>query len=230
MAVKAETRNRVKGIIAGNGNGSGPAVKDAKITINPQRWEEARFGIESIEPLVINRFSKKSEEMIRDKHASGQRGMKGAAKEPKDFDALYRGSMFSADGWYGINAMSFKHAMVEACVTAGFHKSKARTLIHVIADGHDDADGTPLVRITSGKPRKIEHITRVKGGSPDIRVRAMWDKWSATVRVRYDADWFSLSDIANLLMRAGNGGVGEGRNSSKQSVGMGWGSFRMVSR
>lgn len=202
------------------------ADKEKKITIEPQRWQDASFSIVGIEPLVIHRFSKKAEAIIREKHATGQQSRKGSTRAPKDFDALYHGAMFkSPQGWYGINAMSFKHAMVDACVTAGFHKSKAKTLVHVVADGHDSIDGQPLIRITKGAPRKLEGITRLPNGQPDIRVRAMWEKWAATVRVRFDPEWFSLSDVANLLMRAGNGGVGEGRNSSKKSVGMGWGSF-----
>jgi len=54
--------------------------------------------------------------------------------------------------------------------------------------------------------------------------------WRADVRVTFDADMFEPIDVANLLMRAGlQVGVGEGRNDSKKSCGMGWGSFRLVS-
>jgi hypothetical protein len=50
--------------------------------------------------------------------------------------------------------------------------------------------------------------------------------WTTTLRVTFDADLFTLTDITNLLMRAGmQVGVGEGRPSSKNGIGMGWGTF-----
>ena len=53
--------------------------------------------------------------------------------------------------------------------------------------------------------------------------------WSATVRVKFDADMFSLSDVINLFMRAGQQvGIGEGRPDSKKSHGMGWGTFHVT--
>ena len=46
------------------------------------------------------------------------------------------------------------------------------------------------------------------------------------MRVRFDADQFTLTDVANLLMRVGmQVGIGEGRPFSKNSNGMGWGLF-----
>jgi hypothetical protein len=55
----------------------------------------------------------------------------------------------------------------------------------------------------------------------------MWEPgWEATVRIRFDADLFTITDVANLLRRAGlQVGVGEGRPDSKKSAGMGWGIF-----
>ena len=57
----------------------------------------------------------------------------------------------------------------------------------------------------------------------------MWAAgWEATVRVKFDADLLTISDIANLLMRAGlQNGIHEGRPASKMSVGMGWGTFEV---
>ena len=50
------------------------------------------------------------------------------------------------------------------------------------------------------------------------------------IRIRFDADMFSLTDITNLLMRVGlQVGIGAGRPFSKDSCGMGWGLFDIVS-
>ena len=56
----------------------------------------------------------------------------------------------------------------------------------------------------------------------------MWREWSAKVRIKFDADLFTTTDVANLLMRVGmQVGVCEGRPDSKNSVGMGWGTFEV---
>jgi hypothetical protein len=54
----------------------------------------------------------------------------------------------------------------------------------------------------------------------------MFRKWTATLKVCYDADQFSADDVANIVLRSGlQVGILEGRMSSKNSAGMGWGSF-----
>ena len=71
------------------------------------------------------------------------------------------------------------------------------------ADGFDREDGTPLVRIIGGDYRSVTHHVRNATGVVDIRSRPMWDEWEADVRIRFDADQFSLTDITNLLSRVG---------------------------
>jgi hypothetical protein len=46
--------------------------------------------------------------------------------------------------------------------------------------------------------------------------------------LRWDADQFSVNDVMNLLSRAGvQVGIGEGRPFSKNSNGMGWGTWEV---
>jgi hypothetical protein len=58
----------------------------------------------------------------------------------------------------------------------------------------------------------------------------MWEPgWEAIVRIHYDADRFTVQDVANLLLRAGmQVGVGEGRMSSPHCVGLNWGCFTLA--
>jgi hypothetical protein len=119
--------------------------------------------------------------------------------------------------------------MMSACRLVGFQVVKAKLAVFVEADGMDKVDGTPLVKI-EGEPEHVEHYVRNATGVVDIRVRAMWREWVVNLTVRYDADMFSLADVANLLARAGlQVGVGEGRPDGKRSAGMGWGMFRIDS-
>jgi len=103
----------------------------------------------------------------------------------------------------------------------------AKLSVFIEADGFDVDDGTPLVKITKGQPIYHEAAVRNDSGVCDIRARPMWrEGWEAKVRIRYDADQFSLIDVSNLLGRAGmQVGLGEGRPDSKNSAGMGWGLF-----
>jgi hypothetical protein len=65
-------------------------------------------------------------------------------------------------------------------------------------------------------------------GVADIRVRPMWREWGANVRVKYDADQFTIQDVTNLMQRVGmQVGIGEGRPDSRDSAGLGWGTFRL---
>ena len=54
----------------------------------------------------------------------------------------------------------------------------------------------------------------------------MYPEWSAKLKIKFDSDMFSVHDVANLLSRMGaQVGIGEGRPDSKNSAGMGWGTF-----
>ncbi len=158
--------------------------------------------------------------------AGSSQSKKKTKKEAKDFKAIYEGAKhkMAKGGGCGIPAPAFRNAMVRACSMVGFKMTQAKCSIFIEPDGFDAGDGTPLVAITKGKPHYAEHYVRIQN-TTDIRPRPMWDEgWEATVRVRFDADQFTVEDIANLLYRAGQQvGIGEGRPFSKDSCGMGWG-------
>lgn len=199
------------------------------LTINPPNFKTAEFTIIGTAPYVQQAFSEKARNAIKFKQEKGSTSNKGTAKEAKDFMECYHNSMHvSKDGWKGIPAGAFRAAMISACRTVGFKMTMAKLSVFVEADGFDKADGTPLVKISKGEPRYCEHMVRIQQ-TVDVRARAMWDEgWEAKLRVRFDADQFTLSDLSNLLMRVGvQVGVGEGRPDSKSSAGMGWGTFAL---
>lgn len=181
-------------------------------------------------PLVINRFSAKALETMRVKQEGGSRSKKGTKRDPKDFQAVYEGARHkSAEGWDGVAAGAFRAGMISACRLVGFKMTLAKLSLFVEADGFDVVDGTPLVRITKGEPKYVEHFVRPEMGGVDIRPRPMWaEGWEIELRVRWDEDQFSLTDVINLMMRVGQQvGIGEGRPDSPKSTGMMWGLFRV---
>jgi hypothetical protein len=102
----------------------------------------------------------------------------------------------------------------------------AKLSLFVEQDGWDKEEPqVPLIRIY-GKPVRQDDVARVETGQPYVTIRAAYHDWTAKVRIRWDADQFTVQDVSNLLSRVGmQVGIGEGRPYSKNSTGMGWGTF-----
>lgn len=204
---------------------------DEQITIKAPAMRIAKFKLRGTAPYVQNAFPEKARELMRSKQAAGSVAKKGSKREAKDFNLCYEQAQHvSREGWNGIPASAFRAALISACRLVGFKMTLAKLSVTVIADGFDRLDGTPLVKITKGKPEYVEHAVRNATGVADIRARPMWSEgWEAEPTIRWDSDQFTAPDVANLLMRVGmQVGIGEGRNDSKNSAGMGWGSFEVL--
>jgi len=202
--------------------------KTEQVVIAAPNFGYADFSIVGMAPYVQLKFAEKTKDELRRKHELGSQSRKGAKKEARDFDEDYRQAFHVSDeGWHGIPASAFRKAMISACRTVGFQMTKAKLSIFVEPDGFDRNEGTPLIRIEGEPEMKIDNVKN-QTGVVDLRVRAMWREWSAMVRVRFDADFFSITDVSNLLARAGlQVGIGEGRPDSKNSAGMDWGLFKI---
>lgn len=204
----------------------GPPVR---VAVKPLDFRTIEFAIVGDSPYVQNKFSAKATAQIVATQKAGSVAQSKRERKPKDFDALYEAAMHIAkEGWHGMPAPAFRNAMISACRTCGVKMTHAKLGVFIIADGYDP-DGTPLVKITRGKPRMHVGPARNDNGSVDIRARPMWDPgWEAKVTVRYDADMFSMTDVTNLMVRVGaQVGIGEGRPDSKDSAGVGWGTFEV---
>ena len=199
------------------------------VTIKPANIQTAEFGIKGTAPYVQARFSGKAMQAMMTKMAAGSTASKSRAKPARDFDDDYRQAMhISTEGWYGIPAGAFRQAMISACRLVGFKMTLAKLSVFVHADGFDKIDGIPLIRL-EGTPERTDMAVRNATGVADIRVRPMWREWSAKVRVKYDADQFTLQDVTNLMQRVGmQVGIGEGRPDSRESAGLGWGTFELA--
>lgn len=198
------------------------------IRISPPKMSQAAFHIEGTAPLMTARFSKKAELMSKMQEGSSARSKR--QRDARDFDKDAEGAAYRhADGWYGMNAASFRNAAISACRLVGFKMTLAKLSIFIEADGYDRDEGTPLVKIIVGEPSiSVMHV-RNATGVVDMRARPMWGPgWEAVVRVTWDRDQFSLTDVTNLIARIGaQVGVGEGRPDSRDSAGLGYGLFQV---
>jgi hypothetical protein len=199
---------------------------EEKVNIKPINFRTYTFTIEGTAPYVQNRFWNKgplAEHMAHE----GQKTTK--KKAPRVYEKEYLAAMhLGYKGEPGIPAAAFRAAMISACRLVGFKMTLAKLSVFVEADDFCQFDNVPLVNIISDVPLMSMDAVRVSNGQPDVRARPMWREWKAKVKVKYDGDLFSFSDIVNLLDRCGQQvGIGEGRPDSKQSTGMGWGTFRV---
>jgi len=199
------------------------------VKISRPRLRTADVPIRGISPYVQHAFSEKQRKQMEDTQRAGQQAKGRKVRVPKDFDAVYEAAKHvSREGWLGIPAPAFRNAMISACRLVGIVMTRAKLSVFVEADGFDKNDGTPLVRIV-GEPHIHQATVRNETGVADIRWRPMWDEWSAIVRVTWDEDQFSSTDVFNLMFRAGmQVGIGEGRPDSPNSNGLGWGRFEVV--
>lgn len=224
MTVEAYTDVRTRGAPK-------KAPPDRKVVIEAPKFEQASIRIRGIAPYVQHKFSQKSVNTMIETQKMGQQAKKGRKRDPKDFRAAYEGAMHvSREGWCGIPAAAFRNGMISACRTVGFKMTIAKLSVFVEADCFDRESGDGLVKITKGKPHEHFATARNDNGSTDVRCRPMWDEgWEAIVRIRWDAEQFSATDIVNLFARVGlQVGVGEGRPDSKKSAGLGWGMFEVI--
>lgn len=199
------------------------------IHIAPPNIKTGEVWIKGTAPLVMHKFSDKAKNMMREKQAAGSTAKTKKERVAKDFDALFEGARHrSFEGWDGIPAPAFRNACIDACRLVNYKMTMAKMSIVVDADGFDATEGTPLVKIYGGEPRKLESMVRLATGVCDISVRPQWLEWGARLRFKYDADQFTANDVVNLIARAGmQVGVCEGRPFSKNSNGMGWGTFEI---
>lgn len=208
------------------------APETRSVVIAAPHFESAQIKIVGTSPLVLHKFAQKSKEAMIAKQEAGQQGKKVTKRAAKDFNASFEGARHRASarhgGWDGFTASAIRNAMISACRVAGFKMTIAKLSVFCVADGYSD-DGDALVKITKGTPTMDVRPARNDNGAMDIRARPMWAPgWEATVTLRWDADQFSATDVANLLARAGaQVGVGEGRADSRESAGLGWGHFEV---
>ena len=205
---------------------------DEIAVIKPANIVRANITIRGTAPLVINAFPKKSQDQMMLAMSTPKNQKKAKSERPaRNFDEDFKGAKHVAiEGWDGISALAFKNAMISACRTAGMVMVTTKQTLSVIAEGYDYG-GYPLVKIISKTPpeRLISHVRNDNCGT-DIRIRPMWREWSAVVTVQFDADMITAESVVNLLDRAGRQvGICEGRPGSKDSCGMGWGTFEVVS-
>jgi hypothetical protein len=203
-------------------------TKSTKIEIVEPNFQQIKFRIIGTAPLMTHKFSQKALNQIREKQTATEKVSR--QRSPKDYEEEYNGARYtSMQGWDGLNAVSIKCSMVNACrYVRGLPMTQAKGLVFVMSEGFDKESGTPLVRIQGCEPIHDTRPVRLESGVTDLRNRPRYDNWYADIVVEFDADMLTATDVANLLNRAGRQvGICEGRPGSTNSMGIGFGTFRI---
>lgn len=177
----------------------------AQITVQTLEQTMVDVPLLGTTPLITHKWSAKAKRMMLD----AQRGVK-RAKEKRDPEADYEASIYrTAKGEYGFPAVAFKAAMVRGGKLAGVKMTDARQLLRVHGVAAEDG-GDELV-VIDGEPRMREDMVRVQTSS-DLRYRAEFPKWRATLRVGFYPQLIDLSSVLSLIDFGGQTvGVGEWR-------------------
>lgn len=207
---------------ATNGNGS-TATTEGESAIRLRRLERVIFEvpISGTSPLIVNRWSEKAKEMM----LQAQQTKARAKKDPKDPIANFEASKYRmADGRDGFPATAFKAAIVHAGrMFDGITQVLLKQTVIVIGEGQDQ-----LLPLTYGDVTMREDTPRNASGVADLRYRAQYWPWSATLKVRTIAGQFDEESILSLVDAAGIGGVGEWRPTSPKSATGTFGTFEVV--
>ena len=178
------------------------------IEIAPPRIRELHLGITGKSGLICHHFSEKSRRQIEATQAKSAKGPKVA----RDPEAEYEGAFYKLEGGgYGFPCAGFKKAAIRAAkMLDGVNMTDARQMFFVEADDRDTT-GVDCVRI-HGTPEMRTDTVRLAKGVADLRYRPEFRDWSCTLKISYDEDLISGSQIVNLFMRAGlQVGVGDWR-------------------
>lgn len=185
------------------------AVDDPGIYISKLERKQAIVSVKGTAPLIVHRFDEKAKRQMLEK----QMGATRMKKEPKDPQADYERSLHRLpDGSAGFPATGFKAATIGAArYFDGVKMTELRRALFFTGEGEDQ-----LVKI-EGEHHMREDMVRISMGTADLRYRAQFDDWSATLKIWYMPSMLSLESLINLVDAGGSGGIGEWRPSKSDS-------------
>lgn len=173
--------------------------KSGILTLPGMTADSMRVLIIGTAPLIMHKFSAKSEQILLDKHM-GEATPGG--REIKDPEANFEAARYRlTDGSDGIPAVSFKKSLVAMCgKDAGIYKSKAGA-IRFIAD--DLATGLCRIITPDGQPTMHQEIVRNANGMPDIRHRPHYWPWAALLQISFVERYASPARILQITELSG---------------------------
>ena len=176
---------------------NGRAGKTKSVQLMSLKPERSIFTITGISPLIVHAWGGKAIRMIEDK----QQKKGKQPKEAKDPEAEMASCFYPRSGKkHTIPAAAIKAAIVSAATSLddkiNFSQKKIKQAIFVVGD---------MLELDASEPKMRTDMVRVGGmsKSADVRYRPMFEKWSCSFQVDYNASVYSLEQVAQLIEVAG---------------------------
>ena len=197
------------------------------ISIPPLVEKWVTIKVMGITSLIMQAFAESRIKLIESKQQGKVKKPKGPRKPEQEYcESLYwfdkkenriqpGNDPAKHDGFFGIKAVAFKHAMIRAAkALLKIEMVDNRIRFHVVGN----LKGGEFIKI-EGKPRFHSSMRRIGQGTWDPVYRAEFVKWAAELKIRYFANSLSEEQIVNLVAHSGFAGVGELRPASRQGTG-----------
>jgi len=185
-------------------------MADTGIVLQRLQRVTALITVEGTAPLIMSRFDEKARQMMLDAQMQKAR----IKKAPKDPEANFQRSMHRLPaGGYGFPAVGFKAATIGAArYFEGIAMTELRRALYFLGEGPDQ-----LVPLECSEPKMREDVVRIGGKTADLRHRAQFDEWRATLKIMYLPQMLTLESLAALVDAGGMNGIGEWRPGKADS-------------
>lgn len=179
--------------------------------------------IEEITPLIINKFSTKSQTQMLE----AQMQTVKKKREPKDPVALFEGAKHKDEqGRDCLHAASIRNAMISAA--RGIDGITMASLKQAIFVEGPEGPKQNLLPIKYDKCVMRQDAVRNDSGTADLRFRPCYEGWSVDFRLVILKNVISVAQALQLVELAGfSCGVGEWRPAGKTGLGGSFGRFRI---
>jgi hypothetical protein len=180
----------------------------SNILVAAPQERELHLKVTGKSGLICHHFSEKSRRIMQATQSKAAKGPKSV----RDPQAEYEGAFYNLEGGgYGFPCAGFKKSAIRAAkMLDGVNMADARQMFFVEPDDRDTT-GIDCVRI-EGTPYMRTDTVRLSKGVADLRYRPEFRNWSCTLKISYDEDLISGSQLVNLFLRAGlQVGIGDWR-------------------
>lgn len=210
------------------------------VEIRPIDMKTVEVTLVGDTPMIMHAWSEKAKRMMLEAQQGKAKGKKKPIKNPVDdfIQSIYWltekpiypddsseeiceeafNKAIANGAKFGFPVTAFKQAAISAAYRMGWVKNQMglRGAFFIESEYGD------MVEIKSDTPIMREDMVKIAGGTADIRYRGEFRNWSATFKVKYNANGeFSLENIINIINAGGTiCGAGEWRPERDGQFGM----------
>lgn len=179
--------------------------KSNSVTIKDFNIRTVSVKIKGISPLIVNNWNEKTKSEMEAKHQGKAKTEKHKIRVPEDeFDSSKHKSPLGFDGF---PAGGFKKSLIRGAKMTGMVMKDTAMALFI----NPDCIEKQLVKI-KGDCRMRTDMVRIGMGSADVRYRAEYLNWSATLNIEFNEGMVSVEQILQMIKAAGYGcGIGEWR-------------------